>query len=326
MVLAHRDAQGRIERYSGILRDISAQTEAQQELARQTETLRLVAESLPAMVAAVGADLRYRFANSAFERWCGMPRAEIIGRSPAQVMGQAEFESRLPWMRRALDGQEVSFQREVLVAGKPAHFEITYVPLRLASGVLDGFVAVSQDITRQKQEEFRLKGLAQRDGLTGLLNRAGFEEELEAMQPAGLAMAVLYVDLDFFKPVNDTYGHPVGDEVLRQFAQRLTHLVRPTDIVARLGGDEFAIAVPGLPSRLHAQVVAEKVLLAAKTAFEVGPGGVTIDASVGVAYAEPGQSSWRSLIERADRQLLAAKAAGRGRQSAEADPPASGAG
>jgi diguanylate cyclase (GGDEF)-like protein/PAS domain S-box-containing protein len=317
MVLAHRDSNGRVERYSGVLRDISAQALAREEIALQTETLRLVAEAIPSTVAVVGADGRYRMVNSAFERWCGRARAEIIGRNAVDVLGEVEYARRLPWIRRVLEGQEVSFQLEQNGADERRFWEITCVPLRLGNGQLDGFVTVSQDITKQKHEEVRLKGLAQRDALTGLLNRAGLEEALEALPPTGTSLAVLYIDLDFFKPVNDTYGHPVGDEVLRQFAKRLEPLVRPTDLVARLGGDEFAIAVPRLPSMLNAQGVAKKVLAAAKSPFEIGQLSVKIDASVGVAFDQLDTVPWRKLLARADEQLLAAKAAGRGRLSAQ---------
>ena len=317
MVLAHRDPQGRVERYSSVLRDVSAQAEARQEIARQAETLRLVAEAIPAMVAVVGVDGRYRFANSAFERWCGLPRAQIIGRTATDVLGQIEFDRRLPWVQQALRGQEVNFQLEDDRAGKKRWLEITYVPLRLGTGEADGFVTVTQDITRQRQEQLRLKGLAQRDALTGLLNRAGFQEALDGLESSAASLAVLYIDLDRFKPVNDRHGHPAGDEVLRLFAQRLSHLVRPSDWVARLGGDEFAIAVPGLPTGGMAQVLASKVLEAANAAFEIGPVHIHIGASIGVAHAAAGTVAWRELLARADEQLLRAKAAGRGRQSGD---------
>ena len=229
-------------------------------------------------------------------------------------MGEPAFERRWPWIERALQGQQVSFQTEHRSAGDSRILAVTYVPLRLDSGELDGFVTVSLDITQQKQEEQRLKALAQRDALTGLLNRAGFESALREPHNTGLSLALLYIDLDHFKPVNDTHGHPVGDEVLKRFAERLTHVVRPTDLVARLGGDEFAVAVLGLPAQSNAASVADKVLAAARAPFEVGPLEVVIGASVGVAFAEPGNVDIHRLVVQADEQLLRAKAAGRGRQ------------
>jgi diguanylate cyclase (GGDEF)-like protein/PAS domain S-box-containing protein len=316
-VLAHRDSQGRVERYSAVLRDISEPVRAQQEIARQTETLRLVAEAIPATVAVVDRNGYYRFANSAFLRWCGLPSSEVIGRHAREVLGEQAFNRRWPGIESALHGKQVGFQVEHTIAGEQRSLDITYVPLRLDSGQLDGFVTVALDITQQKQEEQRLTALAQRDALTGLLNRAGFESALSEPHNAGLSLALLYIDLDHFKPVNDTYGHPVGDEVLKRFAERLSHLVRPTDLVARLGGDEFAIAVPGLPGRANAITVAEKVLAAARTPFEIGPLNVRIGASVGVAFAEPDGVDRQRLVVQADEQLLLAKAAGRGRQSTD---------
>lgn len=314
LVLAHRDDQGRVERYSAVLRDISERVRAQGEIARQTETLRLVAEAIPATVAVVDRQGHYRFANSAFLQWCGLPRSAVIGHHARDVLGEPAFERRWPWIERALQGQQVSFQTEHRSAGDSRILAVTYVPLRLDSGELDGFVTVSLDITQQKQEEQRLKALAQRDALTGLLNRAGFESALREPHNTGLSLALLYIDLDHFKPVNDTHGHPVGDEVLKRFAERLTHVVRPTDLVARLGGDEFAVAVLGLPAQSNAASVADKVLAAARAPFEVGPLEVVIGASVGVAFAEPGNVDIHRLVVQADEQLLRAKAAGRGRQ------------
>lgn len=314
MVLAHRDGQGRVERYSAVLRDISATTRAQQEIARQTETLRLVAEAMPATVTVVDRHGHYRFANSAFLNWAGLPRSEVIGRHARDVLGVEAFNLRWSWIESAMLGQQVSFQVEHRIAGGTRNLSITYVPLRLESGQLDGFITVALDITQQKQEEQRLTALAQRDALTGLLNRAGFESALREPHIAGLSLALLYVDLDHFKPVNDTHGHAVGDEVLKRFAQRLSHLVRPTDLVARLGGDEFAVAVLGLPALAHASTVADKVLATASMPFELGPLVVVIGASVGVAFAQPGAVDTQRLLVQADEQLLRAKAAGRGRQ------------
>jgi diguanylate cyclase (GGDEF)-like protein len=127
-------------------------------------------------------------------------------------------------------------------------------------------------------------------------------------------LAVLYLDLDNFKPINDRHGHPVGDQVLEQFAQRLMALVRASDLVARLGGDEFAVALAGLRDVMPAQQIADKVLVAAATPFQVGSITVTMGASVGVAHSADAGAGWRELLALADTRLLAAKADGKGRQ------------
>src|SRR6476620_107993 len=126
---------------------------------------------------------------------------------------------------------------------------------------------MAQDITVHKREEVRLLQLAERDALTGVLNRQGFESYLSGSDDEGLAL--LYIDLDRFKPVNDTHGHPVGDELLRAFADRLQRLVRPTDAVARLGGDECALVLSGVRERANADAVADKVVRAAQEPFQV---------------------------------------------------------
>ncbi|RLJ39126.1 PAS domain S-box-containing protein/diguanylate cyclase (GGDEF)-like protein [Acidovorax sp. 106] len=315
MVIGHRDMQGKLEHLSGVMRDISHAEQARQELLRQTNTLRSVTEVVPAQVAVVGADLRYRFINSAFERWHGKRRDEVVGHLLREVLGEVEHQRSLPMVQRVLAGETVTFEKDYVHRTPASHLSIHYMPLRTESGEVDGFVAMAQDITEHRQEAGRLLALSQRDPLTGLLNRAGLDAYLQRSlaHGGGANMALLYIDLDHFKPVNDTYGHPVGDELLKLFAQRLRSLVRPRDAVARLGGDEFAVVLEQVRELDHARTVAAKIVEAAQAPFELQAATILVGASVGLAFGvDPAQGAI-DLIARADAKLYLAKRNGRGR-------------
>lgn len=317
MVIAHHDEQGQVSHYSAVLRDISVQQRDRVALARQSATLRSVTEAIPASVAVVDGDQRCRFVNKALERWLGAPREQIIGSSVAQVLGPQDYARSRSWIERALAGESVQFERSYEGRGSSSHMAVSYIPLRLDDDSVDGFVAVLQDISHHKLEETRLLQLAQRDALTGLLNRAGFEQQMDQAVASGkgAALALLYVDLDHFKPVNDAYGHPVGDQVLQMFAQRISALVRSSDAVARLGGDEFAVLLTGVREGPMARLVADKVIAAAHAPFGVDGHVLRIGASVGVAHGLPAGVAWTDLVERADAMLYEAKKDGRGRQA-----------
>ena len=321
MVIAHRDGNGKIERYSTVMRDISGDVAAKRDLARQTGILRSVSDAIPDIVAVLGDDLCYRFVNSAFERWVGAPRQTIIGQPMLKVLGRKAFDRMLPSVQRALAGETVIYESNTRHKGGVAHRAISIIPLRMDDGSIDGVVAVAQDVTMQKREEMRLRELSQRDPLTGLLNRAGFEQYLERalIEGSGPSLALLYIDLDHFKPINDQYGHPVGDQALQRVAQRLCKAVRPTDGVARLGGDEFAIVLSGVNDRANANAVAEKLISSIMNPFDVGGIELAVSASVGVAFAVNPAGGWADLVARADANLYKAKAAGRGRYAGEPD-------
>ena len=321
IVIAHRNAGGRVDRYSAVMRDVSSQVRAKRHLQQQTATLQSVSDAIPAFVAVVGADGCYRFVNTAFERWIGMPRERIIGSSLLQVLGRIEFERSKPWIERVMAGETVTFDKTYPGRNSVTHVAISYMPLWVDGLGVDGFIGVAQDITEHKKEASRLLRLSQQDVLTGLLNRAGLEEHLERSlrEGGGASMALLYIDLDHFKPVNDQHGHPVGDQVLQVFAQRLLKLVRPTDAVARLGGDEFAVVLGGVREAANATMVADKIIAAARSPFSLGPLHVQIGASVGVAFGVDAESGWGDLIARADTMLYRAKDAGRGRRAAETE-------
>src|SRR6185312_12556420 len=144
----------------------------------------------------------------------------------------------------------------------------------------------------------------------------GFEGYLDqrTARGEGAGLAVVYIDLDHFKPVNDAHGHAAGDSVLKEFSHRLLALVRPTDAVARLGGDEFGIVLAGVREAEHAARVADKVVEMARLPIRLEMASVMIGASVGVAFDSTIEGGWKGLVARADKKAYEAKAAGRGRQ------------
>ena len=312
--------QGHAVRLLGAFQDITARKQLEHALLRQTATLRSVTEALPAIVSAVDRAYIYRFVNSAFEQWHGLTREQVLGRSALELLATEDVARNRPYAERALAGTTVQFERHYPQRrGKPT-LSVTYVPLRLDDGRVDGFVGVALDITPHRQEQVRLQDLAHRDPLTGLLNRAGFHGQLHQAleQGEGPALALLYIDLDHFKPINDSHGHAVGDLVLQAFAHRLVKLVRPSDVIARLGGDEFAVLLRGVRDLGAAQALATKAVDAAQAPFELDGKVLAVGASVGVALgAGPDDADGSGLLARADAQLYRAKQGGRGRQSAE---------
>lgn len=326
LAIAHRDADGRLVRYSSVLRDISGEVATRLEMERQAATLRSVTEALPVIVWAVDAGLCWRFVNSAFEQWSGLCRDDIVGRSAATLLASDDADPGAAWTRRALDGESVHFERHYSERPGQPTFSFSYIPVRLEDGRTDGFVGVGYDITPHRAEQTRLRSLAERDALTGLLNRAGFHAALTEAMRAGHAaeLALLYVDLDHFKPVNDLHGHAAGDAVLSAFAHRLTEIVRPTDTIARLGGDEFALLLWGVRSQRDAESVAAKVVDAAARPIPFGNHQIRIGTSVGLAVGAASGGDGTDLIRRADAQLYRAKSGGRGRhatEDAQADSP-----
>ena len=324
-----RDAAGQVQGFFLIGVDITERSLAEQALLRQTTTLRSVADAIPFTVAVLDPSGRYRLVNQAFEQLAGRPASEIVGRGAREVLGEAEFQRRRPWIERAQAGERLHFELDSDGPGGRTHTALDYVPLRLPSNALDGFVVITRDITQHRREESRLHRLSQSDPLTGLFNRAGFEQCLGKLldERAGEPLAVLYVDLDRFKPVNDSHGHAAGDEVLRLLARRLVRLVRPSDAVARLGGDEFAVLLPGMKDPAQAERVAGSIVEAAAQPFVLASGlEVSIGASVGAALGLAQRDNWQTLLERADRMLYLAKQSGRGRVAVDADGAGTAAG
>ncbi len=316
MVIAHRDKNGRIERFSGIMRDISAAKATELALSESEARLRTIADALPMRVAYIDAAERYQFVNLAYEGVFGVTRDSIPGRTVRELFGEARYPAIERHIRAVLAGERVTFESEVAGADLYVCYRADYIPQLAADGrSVIGFHAVTSDITRQKREEQRLVQLASQDALTGLGNRAAFErqlsEALERNRTQRSLMALLYLDLDHFKQVNDRWGHPVGDALLKAVAERLSQAKRATDFAARLGGDEFVVVLEALGNADAASRVADAILQAMARPFDIDGRTVQVSASVGVAFCDHERHSGEQLIRLADEMLYQAKGAGR---------------
>jgi diguanylate cyclase (GGDEF)-like protein len=174
---------------------------------------------------------------------------------------------------------------------------------------------LTTDATASRMHERSLHALAHTDTLTGLPNRRHFEGALRGSgrnTRAGRGTALLYLDVDHFKRINDRHGHAVGDAVLVEFAQRLRTAVRATDLVSRLAGDEFTVLLNDVTGPADVELVAYKILAAMRLPFALGALVLQVGASIGAALADQPDPAPARLLDTADRALYAAKEAGRG--------------
>jgi diguanylate cyclase (GGDEF)-like protein/PAS domain S-box-containing protein len=308
--------KGRIEGFVASIDDITTLREAEMALRESEARLRTIADTLPAMVAYIDADQIYRFHNLAYDREFGRNGGAVPGMTIIDTVGQERYRLLEPFILRALGGSSVTFEEQDERNGHERTLEVTYIPQLADDGhAVLGFHVIRQDISSQKREKKRLLKLAQIDPLTGLANRAGFLQKLDSvMQESaehGHLMAIMYMDIDHFKPVNDTHGHHVGDALLKAFSARLTQTLRASDTVARLGGDEFTIIMEKLSRPQDDSALAAKIVEAMRAPFELHGVSVSVSASIGLAYYHNDAQSADSLLKQADVQLYEAKQAGR---------------
>jgi len=288
------------------------------------ELLRRLVDHLPAMVAYWDADLRCHFANRAYETWFGVQPEDLIGRHISELLGPL-YPLNLPYIEGALRGEEQFFEREIPDphGGPSRHSQAHYVP-DLRGGQVHGFFVLVADITVQKRIEAELRDakaraedLANHDPLTGLPNRGLLEDRIDRAMALSRrhchSMAVLFMDMDGFKQINDRYGHAAGDTVLVTVSRRVAGALREADSVARLGGDEFVVILHEVGSVEDALSVASKIMAAASSEpIQLESAEVLPRLSIGISVFPDHGTTGRDLLARADQALYAAKDRGRG--------------
>jgi diguanylate cyclase (GGDEF)-like protein/PAS domain S-box-containing protein len=249
-----------------------------------------------------------------------------LGDGPGEWLGRVHPDDRAT-LTQALDAHLSSachhFEHEHRIQHRDGSYRWMLargMAVRDANGAAIRVVGSQTDVTARKEAEERLQHDALHDALTGLPNRVLFLDRLDQAIRRGQrstptpAAAVLFVDLDRFKLVNDSLGHQVGDELLKAVARRLESAVRPPDTVARLGGDEFTVLLDGVSDAHEAALVAERVHATLKTPFEIGDRELHIDASIGIALAAA-DAAPDAVLRDADVAMYRAKAEGKGRHA-----------
>jgi len=282
--------------------------------AASEKRLRLITDNLPVLIAYVDRDRRFRFGNATFERWFGVTPERLVGMSIAQLMGEDAARQGAASLEEAFAGHATTCQMRLQIQGAARVLEGVYIPDLQSDGGVAGVYALKHDMTHVKEVEEQLTRLARIDTLTGLANRRSFNETLQqALARAarhGRALALAYLDVDHFKRINDGHGHGVGDEVLKEFGERLRACVRASDLPARLSGDEFVVILEEIGGGEEAERIAAKIVAAMRAPFETGAGMLAVSASVGVALWVAGQDE-DALLAAADGALYVAKANGR---------------
>lgn len=276
--------------------------------------LRMIADNLPVLIAYLDEERRFRYGNATFERWFGIAPARLEGMSIAGLMGVEAAGQTRDCLDRAYAGQDATCELQIRIHGRRIHLQGVFIPDLRPDGSVAGVYALKHDTTHVKEVEAQLTRLARVDTLTGLANRRSFNETLEAAlgraQRSRKPLALAYLDVDHFKRINDSHGHGVGDEVLREFAARLEAGVRATDTPARLSGDEFVVILEEIGGRAEAERIGAKIVDAMRSPFMTGAGPLQVSASVGIALSRPGQDQ-EGLLAAADSALYAAKGRGR---------------
>jgi diguanylate cyclase (GGDEF)-like protein/PAS domain S-box-containing protein len=319
------DRNGGFMGYRGTGRDITADVEAAERLARANGELELGRQRFDAVLNNISqgvcffdGDRRLLLWNRRYAEIYNLPpEATCIGRSLEQILA---FRYAAGTASEMSQSDYLSWQSRIAAAAQPVSIVVTLKNGRSVSICYQpmpgaGWVATHEDITERQQAQASIAFMARHDALTKLPNRVLFRERMEQaidMADRGTKFAVICLDLDNFKQVNDTLGHPVGDGLLVAAAERLLACAREGDTVARLGGDEFAIIQLGIERADDAEVLATRIIGAFRQPFDVDGHHIMAGTSIGVTLAPGDGVSYETLMRDADIALYLAKTEGRG--------------
>lgn len=284
---------------------------------KKLRTLFTAIEQSPISVVVVDLAANIEYVNPRFSAITGYSREEVLGKNPRILQsGLTPKQTYDELWKKVTSGQ--AWQGELINKRKNGeiYWEDAYIaPVKQPSGEVTHFVAAKIDITDRKAMEEQVQRLAQYDPLTDLPNRRLFSDRLQ--QALALAerdrtrLALMFLDLDRFKPINDKYGHAMGDVVLKEVATRIQSSLRASDTLARIGGDEFVVLLPNVSSVRDVVGVAEKVREVLNQPFIVDGQVMSLSSSAGIAlYPEHGDTE-QSLVRNADTAMYYAKEDGR---------------
>lgn len=297
-----------------VTHDITERKWAQQRLEVSEQRYKSLFQHNPDSVCWLDLSGKFLNLNPAFESVTGYTLEDLRNHSYKKLLHRESIRHVFSISRRTKQGESDNYDIPVFHKnGTRIELNVTVVPIVVNKSVV-GYFVIAKDITKRKQTEEMIHYLAYHDTLTGLPNRCLFQSRLDtALIHAAQreqALAVLFLDLDRFKYINDTLGHSMGDELLKQIAHRLNECIRPIDTVCRLGGDEFTIILPGM-DRNQATLFAEKILQKLSVPILIGDQSFVITLSIGFSLFPQDGTCAEALVKNADAAMYQAKEYGR---------------
>jgi diguanylate cyclase (GGDEF)-like protein/PAS domain S-box-containing protein len=298
--------------------DITERKQAERQLRESERRFRDFAEAAGEYVWELDVDGRYTNVSRRVEQVLGYAPDELLGRRPTDLMPPGEAERVRDWLAQVMRSREAFRNlehRSMSRSGSQVWQIVSGVPIVDGEGRFVGYRGTALDITERKQAESRIAELATRDPLTGLPNRLLLSDRLArgitAAHREGGLLAVMFVDLDHFKRINDTLGHDVGDQLLREVAKRIGGVLRKGDTLSRLGGDEFVVVLEGLKAAEDAGQVARKLIDALSQPYDIEGHTLNTAASAGIAIYPTDGTDATTLMRHADTAMYVAKSSGR---------------
>jgi diguanylate cyclase (GGDEF)-like protein/PAS domain S-box-containing protein len=311
------DPSGAIAGLIGVITDVTRYKETERALEASEARFRVLTESTLDVITVIDPDGTILYQSPALKQLVGYDPQETIGKNVFNLVHRDDADSVRTAVARVVESHQSREPAEFRVALKGGGWRTME---SLGTNCLDnphirGLVFNSRDVTDRKQIQQKIQHLAYHDNLTGLPNRSLLQDRLaHAIQRAernGKKVAVLFIDLDNFKNINDTLGHDVGDELLRQVSKRLQEAVRVEDTIARQGGDEFIVLLDGIDDNRGASVVAQKILNSLRAPFVLGGSNQHVSGSLGIAlYPEDGHDA-QTLMKNADTAMFHGKSLGK---------------
>lgn len=306
----------------GVVLDVTEQRQAESDLRESEEKFREITAVLGEGVYVLDNEGRLTFMNPAAERMLGWKEGELLGRNAHDAFHYMHTDGshfpmhECPVFNTVQSGSSYRVQEDSFIRRDGSMLPVAFVAVPiLRDGKVVGSVATFHDITERKQHEQCMQGLAYYDNLTGLPNRQLMQDRLgqllaHAKRHAG-CLALLFLDLDGFKAVNDTYGHATGDHLLKAVAERLVRQLRTEDTVSRFGGDEFVVLLPDIPNREAVITVAGKLCAELRKPFAIDGHAIHVSASIGGALFPDDAGDEATLMRLADQAMYRAKLAGK---------------
>jgi diguanylate cyclase (GGDEF)-like protein/PAS domain S-box-containing protein len=311
------DQEGAIAGLIGVITDVTRYKETERALETSEARFRVLTESSMDLISVVDEEGYIVYQSPALRHLIGYEPGETIGKNVFDMIHRDDLDEARSAFRRVIEKRRSSRAVEFRIRHRDGMWR-TFESLGtncLGNPHIRGVVFNSREITDRKMIEQRIQHLAYHDNLTGLPNRSLLQDRLahsvQRAERAGKKVAVLFIDLDNFKNINDTLGHDVGDELLRQVSRRLAECIRLEDTIARQGGDEFIILLDNIEEGHGASLVAQKVLNTLRQPFPIGGNEQHVSGSLGIAlYPEDGADA-QTLLKSADTAMFHGKSLGK---------------